>query len=395
MSTCTFNEFDAVVNTREENDRISQLFSPQNSGAKITVVFIKGFSVDINWTFNVKEEDIKQDQRKYLIPNTISNSLCIDDLLMRFNKPSSSEILIIWDGDNYGSTCYTYSIRKLVERLIDNGDTYRLIAFRGDNFGEFKSSWENCNSTRNFEINLITGPVIEGNHYEDLAEFSRNKTASFLNSSDINSISIYCFGGGPIMEAELSSRLPFKNTNIMIYNITRLRGKSPDMFFQRNYIFPDPNYSEDFKIVLGKYFSINRGERPICKIENGNIIGQIIGQYFKLGGRKSNVKIISNNTTTDSVKIDTSSSSIDDDYQYSTVPVVRPSPVREAPVRQAPVRQAPVRQAPVRPSPVRPSPVRQAPARTRPRRTYKKSGRKSGRKAKSKGKSKRKSKRKR
>lgn len=266
-----FNEFDGLLGTPEEDSMIKSLHAVKVPGNKLRVVFLKGFSTGINWSVTVDKADIKSEERDDLESNTGGNLVCKQHFIKTVTHcNSNSEFLIIWDGDNYDNTCYTEVIPELLRKISANGMSYTLIAYRSAKFEEFKNSWLSCPDIESLEINIVKGPLITGNHYEDLAIFSREKTSTFLNPSDVNSISIFLFGGGPILEAELTPRLPFESTEIIIYNVTRVRGEKGSMYFQRNYIFKDSKYSENGEISIAKYFRVKKDQRAICKIENAS-----------------------------------------------------------------------------------------------------------------------------
>ena len=266
-----FNEFDGLLGTPDEDSMIKSLHAVKVPGNKLRVVFLKGFSTGINWSVTVDKADIKGEERDDLESNTGGNLVCKQHFIKTVTHcNSNSEFLIIWDGDNYDNTCYTEVIPELLRKISANGMSYTLIAYRSAKFEEFKNSWLSCPDIESLEINIVKGPLITGNHYEDLAIFSREKTSTFLNPSDVNSIGIFLFGGGPILEAELTPRLPFESTEIMIYNVTRVRGEKGSMYFQRNYIFKDSKYSENGEISIAKYFRVKKDQRAICKIENAS-----------------------------------------------------------------------------------------------------------------------------
>ena len=262
-----FNEFDGLSGT--DDSRIKALYTVKEPGNELNVIFLKGFSTGINYTVTVDKSDIKAEEQNDLEANTAGNVACKQhfvDLVSRGN--TGQEFLIIWDGDSYDKTCYTEVIPELLKEISGKGMTYRLIAYRSANFEEFKNSWLTCPDMQSVEINIVKGPLVSGNHYEDLAIFSREKTASFLNPSDVNRIGIFLFGGGPILEAELTPRLPFEMTEIMIYNVTRVRGEKGAKYFQRNYIFKDSKYSANGEIPIAKYFRVKKDGRAICIIED-------------------------------------------------------------------------------------------------------------------------------
>lgn len=289
VGNVTFNEFDALLNMEEDNAKIKALYTLQDPNKKISVVFIKGFSVGINWVGTVEKSDIKAEERDDLEPNTLINEKCKSDFIDIICKQNNCEFLIIWDGDDYEKTCYTDVIPKLLDKLSEKNFTYKLIAYRSSKFEQFKNSWSSCTDIRRTEINIVRGPLITGNHYEDLAVFGREKTATFLNPQHLGSISIFCFGGGPTLEAELTPRLPFESTEIIMYNVTRPRGSKPDMYFQRNYIFKDTKYVDGESTVLAKYFRIKKDERAICQIENDNAVGETLVTYSKNSEGKGSI----------------------------------------------------------------------------------------------------------
>jgi hypothetical protein len=286
-----FNEFDALLDTEEENEKIKNLYTLKDANKKIRVVFLKGFSVGINWTDTVEKDDIKVEERHHLEPNSLINQRCLGDAIDNICNSVNKELLIVWDGDNYDKGSFTYVIPELLKKLNSSNITYKLIAYRSSQFEEFKTSWTSCSDIDTTEINIIKSPLISGNHYEDLAIFGREKTASFLNMSNVSSICIFCFGGGVILEAELTPRLPFETTEIMMYNVTRIRGQKPNMYFQRNYIFKDTKYIDGDSIVLGKYFRIKKDERAICQIENDNALRETLVNYSKNTSGKGTIRI--------------------------------------------------------------------------------------------------------
>ena len=286
-----FNEFDGLLGTPEEDSMIKSLHAVKVPGNKLKVVFLKGFSTGINWSVTVDKSDIKGEERDDLESNSLINQICLGDAIDNICNSVNQELLIVWDGDNYDKGSFTYVIPELLKKLNSSNITYKLIAYRSSQFEEFKTSWTSCSDIDTTEINIIKSPLISGNHYEDLAIFGREKTASFLNMSNVSSICIFCFGGGVILEAELTPRLPFETTEIMMYNVTRIRGQKPNMYFQRNYIFKDTKYIDRYSIVLGKYFRIKKDERAICQIENDNALRETLVNYSKNTSGKGTIRI--------------------------------------------------------------------------------------------------------
>jgi hypothetical protein len=169
-----FKEFDGLLGTEEEDSRIKALYTLQSPGNELNVIFLKGFSTGINYTVTVDKSDIKAEEREDLEANTAGNVACKQhfvDIVTRGN--TGQEFLIIWDGDSYDRTCYTEVIPELLRKISGKGMRYTLIAYRSAKFEEFKNSWTSCQDIESLEINIVKGPLITGNHYEDLAIFSR------------------------------------------------------------------------------------------------------------------------------------------------------------------------------------------------------------------------------
>jgi hypothetical protein len=249
-------------NSEKVNPKIEEFFSSINTRSKTYVVFLKGFSVGINWG---DSDTTKVEGVLNLKENTISNDM-YKDVFINFVKNQCKQgwkFVFVSDNDNYSNSCYTRIIPFFMadKKIRDNSVFIHYITVSDEK--AFTDSWLPIATKNDVVMNVILSPEVVNGEYEKLGVFSRNQT--FL-CKDLISDEVYfyfvCFGGGAILDKEFS--YPFKRSCFIIfYNVTRIKnGKT-----ERNGIFDidkkDTPSDLPFPTVSMDTIVVKKGQIPL------------------------------------------------------------------------------------------------------------------------------------